>query len=183
MFSWLVERVNIALQLYKAPFQNVIGILDIFGYIYIYIFIHKTILYFNNNINIPFSFEIFDRNGFEQFCINFVNEKLQQFFIEKTLKEEQEEVSLSLSLSIIFFPSCCLLLVIVRERRNQVGAHQIFQQSNCVRFNWRKGTPRNFLTFGWYLLHNSRTVHWNWHEVHGEDGWFFLLSPSLEEHV
>lgn len=67
MFSWLVERVNISLQLYKAPFQNVIGILDIFG------------------------FEIFESNGFEQFCINFVNEKLQQFFIEKTLKEEQEE--------------------------------------------------------------------------------------------
>lgn len=75
MFSWLVERVNIALQLYKAPYQNVIGILDIFG------------------------FEIFERNGFEQFCINFVNEKLQQFFIEKTLKEEQEEV---LSAQVIF---------------------------------------------------------------------------------
>eukprot|EP01111_Echinosteliopsis_oligospora_P014912 TRINITY_DN5735_c1_g1_i3.p1 TRINITY_DN5735_c1_g1~~TRINITY_DN5735_c1_g1_i3.p1 ORF type:complete len:1071 (+),score=360.39 TRINITY_DN5735_c1_g1_i3:181-3393(+) len=67
MFSWLVVRVNTALQLHKAPFQNVIGILDIFG------------------------FEIFEKNGFEQFCINFVNEKLQQFFIEKTLKEEQEE--------------------------------------------------------------------------------------------
>uniref|UniRef100_A0A674B7E1 Osteoclast-stimulating factor 1 n=1 Tax=Salmo trutta TaxID=8032 RepID=A0A674B7E1_SALTR len=31
------------------------------------------------------------RNGFEQFCINFVNEKLQQIFIELTLKAEQEE--------------------------------------------------------------------------------------------
>lgn len=29
------------------------------------------------------------RNGFEQFCINFVNEKLQQIFIELTLKAEQ----------------------------------------------------------------------------------------------
>eukprot|EP01133_Synstelium_polycarpum_P004330 gene4330-5057_t len=67
MFSWLVERVNIALSYYQSPFKNVIGILDIFG------------------------FEIFDRNGFEQFCINFVNEKLQQFFIELTLKAEQEE--------------------------------------------------------------------------------------------
>ena len=31
------------------------------------------------------------RNGFEQFCINFVNEKLQQIFIELTLKAEQDE--------------------------------------------------------------------------------------------
>ena len=32
---------------------------------------------------------IFQKNGFEQFCINFVNEKLQQIFIELTLKAEQ----------------------------------------------------------------------------------------------
>jgi hypothetical protein len=39
----------------------------------------------------PLGFEIFDENGFEQFCINYVNEKLQQIFIELTLKAEQEE--------------------------------------------------------------------------------------------
>ena len=38
-----------------------------------------------------YGFEIFEKNGFEQFCINFVNEKLQQIFIELTLKAEQEE--------------------------------------------------------------------------------------------
>jgi len=67
MFDWIVQQVNIALSKNKAPYKTVIGVLDIFG------------------------FEIFDRNGFEQFCINYVNEKLQQFFIELTLKAEQEE--------------------------------------------------------------------------------------------
>jgi myosin-1 len=36
-----------------------------------------------------YGFEVFSKNGFEQFCINYVNEKLQQIFIELTLKAEQ----------------------------------------------------------------------------------------------
>ena len=38
-----------------------------------------------------YGFEIFDVNGFEQLCINYVNEKLQQIFISLTLKAEQDE--------------------------------------------------------------------------------------------
>ena len=38
-----------------------------------------------------YGFEVFDKNGFEQFCINYVNERLQQIFIELTLRREQEE--------------------------------------------------------------------------------------------
>ncbi|KAM4579754.1 myosin IEb [Odontesthes bonariensis] len=65
LFDFLVDCVNKAMQ--KDQEDLNIGVLDIYG------------------------FEIFQKNGFEQFCINFVNEKLQQIFIELTLKAEQEE--------------------------------------------------------------------------------------------
>ncbi|XP_014209371.1 unconventional myosin-Ie-like [Copidosoma floridanum] len=65
LFDYLVKIVNSAMVTTQEDFE--IGILDIYG------------------------FEIFEKNGFEQFCINFVNEKLQQIFIELTLKAEQEE--------------------------------------------------------------------------------------------
>ncbi|KAL7830960.1 hypothetical protein SRHO_G00304620 [Serrasalmus rhombeus] len=65
VFDYLVESINKAMV--KDHQELNIGVLDIYG------------------------FEIFQKNGFEQFCINFVNEKLQQIFIELTLKAEQEE--------------------------------------------------------------------------------------------
>lgn len=67
LFTWLVKRLNSLLQPEDSRRNSVMGILDIYG------------------------FEIFERNGFEQLCINFCNEKLQQLFIELTLKSEQEE--------------------------------------------------------------------------------------------
>ncbi|KAI5800470.1 myosin-1 [Pyronema domesticum] len=67
LFEWIVDRVNKAMQNSAGSISNTIGILDIYG------------------------FEIFDTNSFEQLCINYVNEKLQQIFIQLTLKTEQEE--------------------------------------------------------------------------------------------
>ncbi|KAJ4296289.1 class II myosin [Kalmusia sp. IMI 367209] len=66
LFDWIVARVNVSLQARDTVAYS-IGILDIYG------------------------FEIFERNSFEQLCINYVNEKLQQIFIQLTLRTEQEE--------------------------------------------------------------------------------------------
>lgn len=66
LFDWIVLRVNQSLRA-KGAISHSVGILDIYG------------------------FEIFERNSFEQLCINYVNEKLQQIFIQLTLKAEQDE--------------------------------------------------------------------------------------------
>uniref|UniRef100_H2MD77 Myosin heavy chain 7 n=1 Tax=Oryzias latipes TaxID=8090 RepID=H2MD77_ORYLA len=66
MFLWMVIRINQSLDT-KQPRQYFIGVLDIAG------------------------FEIFDFNTFEQLCINFTNEKLQQFFNHHMFVLEQEE--------------------------------------------------------------------------------------------
>lgn len=66
LFDWVVERINKSLKSRQTS-ANTVGILDIYG------------------------FEIFEKNSFEQLCINYVNEKLQQIFIQLTLKTEQEE--------------------------------------------------------------------------------------------
>ncbi|CAL8321088.1 unnamed protein product [Lota lota] len=66
-FNWLVNKVNESLANKDSSRKTVIGLLDIYG------------------------FEVFHVNSFEQFCINYCNEKLQQLFIQLTLKSEQEE--------------------------------------------------------------------------------------------
>lgn len=68
LFTWIVERVNSAIEVHQNDRSlnvpgTVIGVLDIYG------------------------FEIFDVNSFEQFCINYCNEKLQQLFIGTPLIE------------------------------------------------------------------------------------------------
>ncbi|XP_023188463.1 unconventional myosin-Va isoform X6 [Xiphophorus maculatus] len=66
LFNWIVEHVNKAL-VTNIKQHSFIGVLDIYG------------------------FETFEINSFEQFCINYANEKLQQQFNMHVFKLEQEE--------------------------------------------------------------------------------------------
>uniref|UniRef100_A0A8C4ENN7 Methyl-CpG binding domain protein 3b n=1 Tax=Dicentrarchus labrax TaxID=13489 RepID=A0A8C4ENN7_DICLA len=67
LFTWTVQRLNSALRTQGRQSKSFIGVLDIYG------------------------FETFDRNSFEQFCINYANEKLQQQFNRHVFHLEQEE--------------------------------------------------------------------------------------------
>ncbi|CAB0032260.1 unnamed protein product [Trichogramma brassicae] len=67
LFRWLVNRINRSLDRTKRQGASFIGILDMAG------------------------FEIFDLNSFEQLCINYTNEKLQQLFNHTMFVLEQEE--------------------------------------------------------------------------------------------
>uniref|UniRef100_A0A4W5Q2V8 Methyl-CpG binding domain protein 3b n=1 Tax=Hucho hucho TaxID=62062 RepID=A0A4W5Q2V8_9TELE len=67
LFTWTVTRLNSALRAQSEQPKSFIGVLDIYG------------------------FETFERNSFEQFCINYANEKLQQQFNRHVFQLEQEE--------------------------------------------------------------------------------------------
>ncbi|TMW62346.1 hypothetical protein Poli38472_009839 [Pythium oligandrum] len=67
VFSWMVDTINQSLSAAEEYVDNAIGVLDIFG------------------------FESFVHNSFEQLCINYANEKLQQKFTQDVFKAVQEE--------------------------------------------------------------------------------------------
>ncbi|RVW36507.1 Myosin-2 [Vitis vinifera] len=70
LFDWIVVQINKSLEVGKRPTGRSISILDMYG------------------------FGTFQKNSFEQLCINYANERLQQHFNRHLLKLEQEEYEL-----------------------------------------------------------------------------------------
>ncbi|GMR53525.1 hypothetical protein PMAYCL1PPCAC_23720, partial [Pristionchus mayeri] len=65
LFDWIVSKINASIPLEHTKESKFIGVLDIAG------------------------FEFFKHNSFEQLCINYCNEKMQNFFVERVMGEEQ----------------------------------------------------------------------------------------------
>lgn len=118
LFEWIVARVNAVLQ-QRGASKYTVGVLDIYGF---EIFEVRNTAYtsgfsyvkkvFIDNIDLLMRIWILQKNSFEQLCINYVNEKLQQIFIELTLKAEQEEYVRE-QIKWVCASSCCLYICFV----------------------------------------------------------------------
>lgn len=117
LFDYIVSRVNDSLG-WSQDDCTLLGVLDIYG------------------------FEIFEQNGFEQLCINFVNEKLQQIFINLTLKEEQDEYAReNIEWEPIQFFNNKICCDLIESKQNPIGVFTLLDDT-C---NFPKGTDEKFV--------------------------------------
>uniref|UniRef100_G1SGV3 Myosin IH n=1 Tax=Oryctolagus cuniculus TaxID=9986 RepID=G1SGV3_RABIT len=130
-FTWLVSKINSSLVNKDFTRKTVIGLLDIYG------------------------FEVFDKNGFEQFCINYCNEKLQQLLIERTLKAEQAEYEAEgIEDEECIRPGHATDLSFLEKLEEKVGKHAHFQTRKLA-------GPKGRKRIGWMefrLLHYAGEV-------------------------
>jgi len=132
LFDWLVEVINngLAAEGVREKVKSFIGVLDIYG------------------------FEHFKRNSFEQFCINYANEKLQQEFNQHVFKLEQEEYAKEqINWAYIEFSDnrpCIelieaklgILSLLDEESRLPAGADETFVEK--LHQNFTTGKPKGF---------------------------------------
>merc|ERR1719354_1042513 len=123
--------------------------------------------------------EIFDYNGFEQICINYVNEKLQQFFNSHMFTLEQEEyvregldwanVDFGMDLGPcieMFEKPMCFLAIFEEESLFPKASDETFRQKlfdNMLgkRPNFAKPNPRPDPDAHFAIIHYAATVSYN----------------------
>ena len=154
-FRLMVEKCNETLMDPTMKKVHYIGVLDIAG------------------------FEIFDYNGFEQICINYVNEKLQQFFNSHMFTLEQEEyvregldwanVDFGMDLGPcieMFEKPMCFLAIFEEESLFPKASDETFRQKlfdNMLgkRPNFAKPNPRPDPDAHFAIIHYAATVSYN----------------------
>jgi myosin protein heavy chain len=112
-FHWIINKCNETLDCKVLERKHFIGVLDIAG------------------------FEIFDMNSFEQLWINFVNEKLQQFFNHHMFVLEQEEYKRE-GIDWVFVDfgldlAACIELI---ERVSHTFPLTVFEPNECTSSLW-----------------------------------------------
>ena len=155
VFRFIVEKCNTTLIDPTMKKVQYIGCLDIAG------------------------FEIFDYNGFEQICINFCNEKLQQFFNQHMFVLEQEEYvregiewanvdfGMDLQKCITMFEKPMGLLAILEEESlfpkatDQTFAAKLHENLLGKCENFQKANPRPDPNAHFAVVHYAATVSYN----------------------
>merc|ERR1712241_165257 len=140
-------------------------------------------------------FEIFDYNGFEQICINFANEKLQQFFNQHMFVLEQEEYvreglewgnvdfGMDLQKCITMFEKPMGLLAILEEESlfpkatDATFAAKLHENLLGKEQNFQKANPRPDPNAHFAVVHYAATVSYNL------TGWLFMNKDPLNDTV
>merc|ERR1712079_17277 len=140
-------------------------------------------------------FEIFDYNGFEQICINFANEKLQQFFNQHMFVLEQEEYvregiewanvdfGMDLQKCITMFEKPMGLLAILEEESlfpkatDQSFAAKLHENLLGKEENFQKANPRPDPNAHFAVVHYAATVSYNL------TGWLFKNKDPLNDTI
>merc|ERR1711963_832402 len=171
VFRFITDKCNLTLLDPTMKKSQYIGCLDIAG------------------------FEIFDYNGFEQICINFVNEKLQQFFNQHMFTLEQEEYvkegiewanvdfGMDLQKCITMFEKPMGLLAILEEESlfpkatDATFAAKLHENLLGKCENFQKANPRPDPNAHFAVVHYAATVSYNL------TGWLFKNKDPLNDTI